>query len=535
VTPRPCPKGGEARYRLLLQVAEAASSQLELAGVLEAVERALRRFVPVDAVAVVSIDGNRLRPHALHVARLPRRKGEPVGRTLERAIELTGGDPESLRGAFPLKGSATEFIGRTGRAYVCQDLQEERLFVEDERLLSFGVRSYVRAPLFVRERLLGSITFSRTQSRRFEPEEVEILEELSRPLANAVANSLAYEEIAKLRDRLHEENLVLKEEIDRQLMFEEIVGASPALRRVLEKIGKVARTDATVLITGETGTGKELVARAIHRRSRRASRALIRANLAALPDTLLASELFGHEKGAFTGALRQRIGRFELAHGGSIFLDEVGELPEEMQLALLRVLQDGEFERVGGTRTLVTDARVIAATNRDLAAAMAAGRFRSDLYYRLNVFPIDVPPLRERRDDVPILVEYFVSRHSARLGKKICRVSRATMNRFLAYDWPGNVRELQNVVERAVILSEGDSLELDEGTLPGSADSVAAAGLADQERGILEAALSAAGGRVSGPGGAAARLKIPATTLESKIRRLGIDKYRFRRPSHDIS
>ncbi len=320
-------------------------------------------------------------------------------------------------------------------------------------------------------------------------------------------------------------------------MFEEIVGASEPLREVIRAIEKVAPTDSTVLITGETGTGKELVARAIHRRSPRASRAMIKVNLASLPDTLMASELFGHEKGAFTGALQRRVGRFELAHGGTIFLDEIGEVPSDIQVALLRVLQEGEFERVGGNQTIRTNARVIAATNRDLEAAVAEGRFRADLFFRLNVFPLVVPPLRDRLADIPILVEYFMARHGARLRRRFRRVDSQTIARLQAYAWPGNIRELENVIERAAILADGDTLHLDVGPSrkPGRArggpppTSTPPGGtLQDEERRAIEAALFAAKGRVSGPSGAAQRLGVPATTLESKIRRLGIDRYRFR-------
>jgi formate hydrogenlyase transcriptional activator len=306
------------------------------------------------------------------------------------------------------------------------------------------------------------------------------------------------------------------------------VGNSPALRRVLAAIEKVARTDSTVLVTGETGTGKELVARAIHRRSRRRERALIRVNCAALPEALVASELFGHEKGAFTGAVARRKGRFELADGGTLFLDEVGELPPDMQVALLRVLQEGEFERVGGSETLRTDARLVAATNTDLEEAIAAGKFRSDLFFRLNIFPIQVPALRERREDVPILVEYFAARHGAQVGKTFRRVEKATLDRLLAYDWPGNVRELENVVERAVILGEGDVLRLGDVRLGPGRSAPLRETLQGSERREIEEALRASRGRISGAGGAAIRLGLPPSTLESKLRRLGIDKHRFR-------
>ncbi len=492
----------------------------------------LEPSVTVDAIAVAQVDGDRIRPHGIYVRGVERRAGEKPAETLVRGAGLSAADIPALGQGFVLKGTGTAFVGRTRRAYVCQNLEHNPRFIEDQRLLSFGFKAYVRTPLFVRNRLIGSIAFARHAPVPFKPREVQVLEDISGPIASAVANSLAYEEISRLKDLLQEENLALKEEIDERFMFEEIVGSSRALRRVIAGIEKVAPTESTVLVTGETGTGKELVARAIHRRSGRAARALIAVNCAALPAGLVASELFGHERGAFTGASQQRIGRFELASGGTLFLDEVGDLPPDVQVALLRVLQRGEFERVGGTRTLSTDARVIAATNRDLSEAIAAGRFRSDLFYRLNVFPIVVPPLRERREDIPILVEYFVGRHAKRLRKKLGRIDQRTMNLLRAYDWPGNVRELENVLERAVILAEGDTLRID-ATLFGAAGESAPRGqktptLQEQEKRLIEEALRATRGRVSGPAGAAARLGIPATTLESKIVRLGIDKFRSR-------
>jgi transcriptional regulator with GAF, ATPase, and Fis domain len=300
---------------------------------------------------------------------------------------------------------------------------------------------------------------------------------------------------------------------------------------VLARVAKVARTDSTVLITGETGTGKELVARAIHRRSARASRAFVSVNCAAVPRELIASELFGHEKGAFTGATQRRLGRFELAHEGTIFLDEVGELPMETQVALLRVLQEREFERVGGSTSVRVDVRVVAATNRDLPAAIADGMFRSDLFYRLNVFPIAVPALRERADDIPLLVEYFIDRYARNTGKTIRRVNKRTLDRLRFYPWPGNVRELQNVIERSVIVCDSDEFTVDESwlsTVPARDGDALSSTLAEHERGIIEDALRASGGRVFGPSGAAARLGVARSTLESKIRGLGIDKNRFR-------
>jgi formate hydrogenlyase transcriptional activator len=336
----------------------------------------------------------------------------------------------------------------------------------------------------------------------------------------------------RAEEKLQQENVALREEVDRASMFEEIIGSSPALAAVLSRVKKVAPSDSTVLVTGETGTGKELVARAIHRRSGRSARAFVSVNCAAIPRDLVASELFGHEKGAFTGAVQRRLGKFELADRGTIFLDEVGELSPDTQIALLRVLQEREFERVGGSHTIRVDVRVIAATNRDLNEAVANETFRADLFYRLNVFPIPVPPLRGRVDDIPVLVEYFIDRYARKAGKTISRVSKRALERLQAYPWPGNVRELQNVIERSVIVSDTDEFTVDESwlSMPGVERSHALSStLAGHEKTMIEDALRASGGRVYGPSGAAARLGIARSTLESKILTLGIDKNRFRR------
>lgn len=339
----------------------------------------------------------------------------------------------------------------------------------------------------------------------------------------------------KTEERLRNENLILREEIDRTSMFEEIVGASKPMSRVLKQVEKVAPSDSTVLILGETGTGKELIARALHRRSKRASRAFVQVNCAAIPQSLIGSELFGHERGAFTGALQRRVGRFEAADGGTLFLDEVGELPMDTQISLLRVLQEREFERVGSNRPIPVNIRVIAATNRDLTAAVAAGTFRQDLFYRLNVFPIAIPPLRERAEDIPLLVEYFVGRFAKSSGKSIRHLEKNSLESLIKYGWPGNIRELQNIVERAVILTETDTFFIDENWLKAaSTESSGPKGrlsvLADRELEMIEAALAESDGRISGPTGAAAKLGIPRQTLETKIRRLGIDRYRHKRP-----
>lgn len=341
-------------------------------------------------------------------------------------------------------------------------------------------------------------------------------------------------ELQDLKDRLQGENVVLREQVDEASMFEEIVGTAPVLHSVLSRVAKVAPTDSSVLITGETGTGKELIARAIHKRSLRSAGAFVKVNCAAIPPSLIASELFGHEKGAFTGALQRRLGRFELARGGTLFLDEVGELPAETQISLLRVLQEHEFERVGGTQAIQADVRLIAATNRDLESAVSKGAFRSDLFYRLNVFPIEMPSLRARFEDIALLTEYFVQRYAHKLGKKISGISKKTLDQFQSYSWPGNIRELQNVIERSLILCETERFAVDERWLTRESSGIERANIflaqkvSDDEKALIEAALTQARGRVSGRSGAAVKLGLPASTLESKIRSLKINKYAFK-------
>jgi len=397
--------------------------------------------------------------------------------------------------------------------------------VRDERRRGFSSR----VPFEIEKRMLGKDGRYRWFLFRYKP----LLNEQG-GVTRWFATATDIDDRKRAEERMRNENLALREEIDRSSMYEEIVGSSNALRVVLQHVAKVAPTDSTVLILGETGTGKELIARAIHKRSKRSAGAFIRVNCVAIPSSLIASELFGHEKGAFTGALQRRLGRFELADGGTIFLDEIGDLPADTQNALLRVLQEREFERVGGTQTIRVNVRVIAATNRDLGAAVASGSFREDLFYRLNVFPIDVPSLRERADDITLLVEYLVARSAKRAGKKIRHIEKATLDLFKAYTWPGNIRELQNVVERAVILCEGDTLSVDESWFkhdpprsPRTTQSLPLSPL-DQEREMIEAALRKSRGRIAGPFGAATKLGIPRQTLDSKIAALGIDKYRFK-------
>ena len=430
--------------------------------------------------------------------------------TLERILERT--HPEDR----PRVQMVIDFVGREGKEF---DL-EHRLLMDDGSVKHIHVVGHPSPTAEYDDvEVVGAIT-DVTQRRKIEAD-----------LRNAL------DEIQQLQEQLYKENIALREEIDKASMFEEIVGESPALRAALAQVSKVAPTDSTVLITGETGTGKELVARAIHKRSQRSARAFVSVNCAAIPTSLIASELFGHEKGAFTGALQRRLGRFELAEGGTVFLDEVGELPLETQIALLRVLQEREFERIGGTQTIRVDVRVIAATNRDLEAAIASGEFRRDLFYRLNVIPMAIPALRERKEDIPLLVEYFVNRYARKAHKTIRAVEKRTQEMLQSYPWPGNIRELQNVIERSVVLCESERLSIEQGWLSpvsssrperGAATYALIRHSAEEERQIIEAALAQTHGRISGPDGAAVQLRIPASTLESKIRSLKINKHQFK-------
>ena len=404
--------------------------------------------------------------------------------------------------------------------------------VRDERRRGFSSR----VPFEIEKRMLGKDGRYRWFLFRYKP----LLNEQG-GVTRWFATATDIDDRKRAEERMRNENLALREEIDRSSMYETIVGSSESLRKVLSQVDKVAPTDSTVLILGETGTGKELIASAIHKRSKRSAKAFIRVNCAAIPPSLIASELFGHEKGAFTGALQRRAGRFESADGGTIFLDEIGELSPETQLALLRVLQERELQRVGSNQSVCVDVRVVAATNRDLEAAVDAGIFRQDLFYRLNVFPIRVPPLRERKNDIPLLVEYLVERYARRAGKSVSHIEKKTLDILQAYVWPGNVRELQNVIERAVILCDGETFSVDETWLRPKSPQLSRRAIsrhgvlaedkkefADRERKAIEAALAECDGRVSGPRGAAGILGIPHQTLESKIVSLGIDKGRFK-------
>jgi formate hydrogenlyase transcriptional activator len=513
---------GEAKYRAILAVSEAANAHLDLSALLDAVALALEDLVPVDNVGVIGCEGEVAKSISGRVRATPRRPGELEGAYLDRVLS----DPALRQLVTREMRQSLEWFRQDGAPVVVDDvLKESRLPLKGAARL--GARTMVLLPLSTRSRFVGVLSISRTTPRPFGEEEVRVLEDISRPIGTSVANALAYEEIRRLRALVEEENVALREEIENATATGGIMGGSAALRGALERVSRVAATDATVLITGETGTGKELIARAIHASSPRAKRAMIKVNCAVLPDGLVASELFGHERGAFTGALERRRGRFELAAGGTIFLDEIGELPHATQVALLRVLQEGEFERVGGNETLRTDARVVAATNRNLDEAVQAGKFRSDLLFRLNVFPITVPPLRERPEDVPILAEYYASHYARKLGKPIRGIHPGALAALTAYPWPGNVRELQNILERAVILAGGEVLGMADFELPSF--KAAAPPVADTtERRRIEEALRSSRGRVSGMEGAAQALGVAPSTLESRIQRLGIDKLGFR-------
>lgn len=434
-----------------------------------------------------------------------------------------------------LPNSIIQYVLRTNETVLLHDASGQNAFA-DEYIRSHSARSVLCLPLLKQTRLLGLLYLENSlTTHAFTPARMAVLKLLASEAATSLENTRLYGEIRALKDQLYRENLALRDEVDRALMFEEIVGSSKALKGTLSRVAKVAPTDSTVFITGETGTGKELIARAVHKRSQRAGRAFVSVNCAALAPALVSSELFGHEKGAFTGATQRRLGRFELANGGTIFLDEVGELPPDTQVALLRVVQEREFERVGGAQSIRVDVRVITATNRDLTVAVANGSFRQDLFYRLNVFPIEVPSLRERTDDIVMLVEYFVRRYASLAGKHFKSIAKRTVDMLQTYDWPGNIRELQNVIERSVILNSGDVFAVDESWLstktarrPPVAPRVLSQGKTRSEREIIEAALTASRGRVSGRSGAAAKLGVPPSTLDHRIKALQINKTQFK-------
>jgi len=517
------------RAQIILQLAQAIGTRLEMPDLLASLNDALKPVLHFDATSIVILEGEAVRVHWAYLDDLRQTAGESVESVVGRYASGMKIEPP------PMKMSARDHpisvIVETNRPYIASDLKMETRFESDQPLLNAGFRSYIDLPLLKHGQLIGTIKFLSKETGDYTSAHLELLQDISNVVAIAVSNALAYKEITSLKEQLQIENQVLQEEIAQQSIYEEIVGSSNSLQEVVAAIERVAPTPSTVLITGETGTGKELVAHAIHRRSNRSERALVKVNCAALPAELIASELFGHEKGAFTGAIQQRVGRFEAANGGTIFLDEIAELSPEIQVLLLRVLQEKEFERVGGNRTIKMDVRVIAATNKDLQRAVNEGRFRMDLFYRLNVFPIRVPALRERLNDIPVLVDYFTSRLAARSGKKIRQIEKRSLDLMKQYSWPGNIRELQNVIERCVILAGGEVLRLDAGMLVHETPTCSLPvvnGNGSDRRAAIEAALRATRGRVYGPNGAAAQLGVPGTTLESQIRSMGIKKYLFK-------
>jgi formate hydrogenlyase transcriptional activator len=492
------------RLQLLLEVTNSVMANLELRDVLRAVSATLRRVMHCDVAGVILPDAER---HQLRVYALdfPDSQGFIREETL-----------------IPIEGSLPGKAFQTGKPVVVDrsDPAEDSCLITGE-----GLQSHCFLPLISRHRGLGVLGLGKRQEQAFTQDDVEFLTQVANQVAIAVENALAYGQIAALKDQLAQEKLYLEDEIRSEMHFEDIVGKSAALHRVLQQVETVAPTDATVLISGETGTGKELIARAIHQLSPRRSQAFVKLNCAAIPAGLLESELFGHERGAFTGAIAQRIGRFELANRGTVFLDEIGELPLELQPKLLRVLQDREFERLGSPRTLRTDARLIAATNRDLAALVDAQQFRADLFYRVNVFPVHVPPLRERPEDIPLLVRHFAQQFARRLGKTIETIPSDTMQGLLRYPWPGNIRELQNIIERAVILSPGPVLQVPLADLKPPATGASPQNhntLEEAERKHILAVLEETKWVLSGPNGAAVRLGMKRSTLQFRMRKLGI-------------
>jgi len=500
------------RIRLLLEVNNAVVSQLSLEDLFPAVSACLRRVIPHDGSALVLYDPDtrRYRVHVLSFAKN------------ESFIEEGVADSDCKTPAQ---------LAMTSRKPVILGEQDLKTLAGESKCAKYwideGMAAFCSAPLLLHDRVLGALDIGRRREDTFGEDEVELLGEIAKQIAIAVENAQAYREITELKDRLAKENLYLEEEVRTEHNFGEIVGDSSALRRVLKEVETVAPTGSTVLIRGETGTGKELVARALHDLSPRRERTFVKLNCAAIPTGLLESELFGHEKGAFTGAITQKIGRFELAHQGTLFLDEVGDIPLELQPKLLRALQEQEFERLGSARTLRVDVRLVAATNRDLARMVADGQFRSDLYYRLNVFPVTLPALRERRDDIPLLARHFTQRFAQRLGRRIETIPNSVMEALVHYPWPGNIREMQNVIERAVILSPGPALQISLRDLTSAATAEKPLGgmpatLADVEREHILRTLGETKWVIGGPSGAASRLGIKRTTLQARLKKLGI-------------
>lgn len=500
----------KAEEALLLEISMVLLSNLDVRELFAAISATLHRIMPHEYASL-----------ALY---------EPESKDL-RLLSLEQPETEAALGREMLSPAQEALAGRvmnSRQQLILNDLESSARSKATDRLVAKGVKSACFLPLVTQDRVLGTLNLVSRQKGAFEQQHVDLLQKVASHVAIALDNALTYRKVAELKERLAEEKLYLEEEIRTEYHFEEIIGESPALKRILKQVESVSPTNATVLVLGETGTGKELIARAIHDLSPRRDRTFVKLNCAAIPTGLLESELFGHEKGAFTGAISQKIGRLELAHEGTLFLDEVGDIPLELQPKLLRALQEKEFERLGSTKTIPVDVRLLAATNRDLAKMVADREFRSDLYYRLRVFPITVPPLRERAEDIPILVRYFAQKHAERMHRRIEIIPPEAMEALARWHWPGNVRELENIIERAVILSPGPVLRIplaelvpaegEEGNGNGSGT------LEDAERDHILRILKETSGIIGGPNGAAARLGLKRTTLNSKMRKLGITR-----------
>lgn len=498
------------RFRLLLRITNALVSKLNLSELLRTVSTIMREVVLQEYVCLLLYDET------------------------HRQVRLLALDSPDCPGLLPdgyvvdVADSPGGLALQTKQPVVIQRLDELRQFGHGviRMLVSQGFQSVCALPLLSGERAIGCLNLASRREQAFPDSDIEFLTQVAGQITLAMENALAHQEITQLKNKLAEEKLYLQEEVRTERGFEEIIGDSQPLKQVLEQIKIVAPTDSTVLIQGETGTGKELIARAIHRLGSRSQQTFVKLNCASIPSGLLESELFGHERGAFTGAISQKMGRFELAHNGTIFLDEVGDIPPELQSKLLRVLQEQEFERLGGTRTIRVDVRLIAATNRDLKSLVEAKEFRSDLYYRLNVFPVTMPPLRERREDIPSLVRYFTQQHAVRMKKHIDTVPAKTLEVLSRYDWPGNVRELENLVERSVILTQGSELQVPLSELQADSGQGAAATrtLQESEREQILRILRKVNWVIGGPNGAAVRLGLKRTTLTSKMKKLGISR-----------
>jgi formate hydrogenlyase transcriptional activator len=499
------------KYRTLLEISEAFIVHQDCNTLFRGLWTSLRKLIRFDFLVLMLYN-----------------EGSPVASrhaiAAEEEIDATVGRD------MPLAGTPAGLVIETQQPLYVPDLNAETRFRPEimELFKRYQIQSGLWVPLTTTHRRVGTLSFASRQLDPYTAEDREFMQLVARQVAIAVENAMAFEEIRELRERIEGEKVYLEEEIRSEYRFDEMIGQSRALLRVLQQVETAAPTNSTVLIQGETGTGKELVARAIHQLSRRNQSTFVKLNCSAIPAGLLESELLGHEKGAFTGALAQRIGRFELAHGGTLFLDEVGELPLELQPKLLRVLQDGQFERLGGSRTIQSDFRLVVATNQDLRQRVSENRFRMDLYYRLNVFPITIPPLRERREDIPMLVRYFVQEYAKRMGKQIQAIPTETMEALVNYSWPGNVRELRNIIERSVILTTGKRLYVPKEELkePTQLPEPSVARMEDAERRHILEALNATNWVISGPKGAAALLGLKRSTLQSRMEKLGIRRAR---------